>query len=528
MESEIRSDRSSWTRHRAESAATGSETRTFKVGSASGGTVHSIGAPNDVVTVIDLQRDVVAPASEPRIGSTLRTRISNRAMALVLAGGDVLCLAAAFLLAQLLTVGFAARVEMTLLAVVLSSVLWVLIFHSFGLYVPQHLSSPEVFRSVIGATSVGVVLTVVITLGSFPDLSRKWIGLTWVLALVLELGSRRVWNWWLHQLRSDRRLMLRTLIVGTNREAGRLAEILNTDASLGYFPVGYVSTRIEEQHSGAVVADFGELIEVIEHLSIDCLFVASTDVSLEQVSMLHRIARRTGAELRVTANLPQTLSSRLRVKSVGDIMAISLRPPYLTGAESILKRTFDLVVSMLGLILSLPLMGVIAVGVKLTSEGPVLFRQERVTRAGRVFTMYKFRTMVHEADRVMQSEEIDRTEAFFKLRGKPLVTPIGRILRRLSLDEIPQLWNIVRGDMSLVGPRPLPAEQVAANLQLLEPRHEVRAGLTGWWQINGRSDIAPEEAVQMDLFYIENWSLTFDLYILLKTLGAVLVRRGAY
>ena len=123
---------------------------------------------------------------------------------------------------------------------------------------------------------------------------------------------------------------------------------------------------------------------------------------------------------------------------------------------------------------------------------------------------------------------LDLTKPFFKMTDDPRLTKIGGLLRSLSLDELPQLWNVIRGDMSLVGPRPLPVEQVTANPDLLEPRHEVRAGLTGWWQIDGRNEIESEEALRMDLFYIENWSLMLDLYILLKTIGVVVTRRGAY
>jgi lipopolysaccharide/colanic/teichoic acid biosynthesis glycosyltransferase len=180
------------------------------------------------------------------------------------------------------------------------------------------------------------------------------------------------------------------------------------------------------------------------------------------------------------------------------------------------------------LILALPLMLVIAIGIKLGSRGPVLFRQHRVTKRGRIFEMLKFRTMRANADQILAERGIDSSVPFFKLDDDPRLTRFGAFLRRFSLDELPQLLNVVKGEMSLVGPRPLPADQVAANLDLLGPRHEVPAGCTGWWQISGRSNVGPEEAVEMDLFYIENWSLGLDIYVLLKTVGAVLSKRGAH
>jgi lipopolysaccharide/colanic/teichoic acid biosynthesis glycosyltransferase len=135
--------------------------------------------------------------------------------------------------------------------------------------------------------------------------------------------------------------------------------------------------------------------------------------------------------------------------------------------------------------------------------------------------------MSADGDRILEERGIDLTAPYFKLDHDPRVGRLGRFLRRSSIDELPQLYNVIKGDMSLVGPRPLPADQVAANLELLGPRHEVPAGVTGWWQIQGRSEIEPEKAVEMDLFYIDNWSLAFDLFILAKTLGVVTLRKGA-
>jgi exopolysaccharide biosynthesis polyprenyl glycosylphosphotransferase len=509
----------------------------------SGDRLRVVTSVGDISTVRELRDDVEveAPSIAPdalealdanNLGADLpnrsEARLRYQAAGLMLAGSDVLCLAASLFVSQLLSVGWNATIPVPLAVVAGASALWVIVFHSFGLYAPQHLSSPEVFRRVISATSVGIVLLAVITFGAHPALSRAWIGLTWFLTLVFELASRRVWNWWLFRLKTDGLLAYRTLIVGTNDDALRIASTMK-DRSLGFIPFGFVATSMNGHRPDlTVLGNLDNIASTIRTYAIECLFVASTAVDIREMAELQRIARQMDIELRIAANLPKMLSNRVTVKPVGEVMTISLRPVHLTGGQATLKRTFDLLVGSVGLIVTAPLLGIIALAIKLTSPGPVLFRQERITSGSRVFTVYKFRTMVRDADKLLAAQGVDRTEAFFKLRAEPPVTTVGRLLRRLSLDELPQLWNIVKGDMSVVGPRPLPAEQVSANLELLGPRHEVRSGLTGWWQINGRSDVDPVEAVQMDLFYIENWSLGLDLYIFLKTLGCVLLRRGAY
>jgi lipopolysaccharide/colanic/teichoic acid biosynthesis glycosyltransferase len=188
------------------------------------------------------------------------------------------------------------------------------------------------------------------------------------------------------------------------------------------------------------------------------------------------------------------------------------------------KRAMDLVLGTVAAVLTLPIMLAIAAAIRLTSPGPALFRQDRTTVHGRRFKILKFRTM--EADAEVSVE--DTTAPFFKMADDPRITRVGRFIRPFSLDELPQLWNVLRGDMSLVGPRPLPADQVDANDELLGPRHDVPAGMTGWWQVNGRSDLPAEEAVVFDRFYIENWSVGLDLRILVKTIGVLFDRRGAY
>jgi lipopolysaccharide/colanic/teichoic acid biosynthesis glycosyltransferase len=224
----------------------------------------------------------------------------------------------------------------------------------------------------------------------------------------------------------------------------------------------------------------------------------------------------------------QRFDAGLRLETVTSRSAIVQSPPKLVRLQSVIKRGLDVVLASVLLIATLPISITIAAIIAISCGLPVLFKQMRVTKGGRPFTMLKFRTMRMNANRLLSGAHADQTVPFFKVEGDPRITRIGAFLRKWSLDELPQLLNVLRGDMSLVGPRPLPVEQVEANRELLMARHEMRAGITGWWQVNGRNNIAPDQAVALDRSYVENWSLALDLRILLKTPRAVLTRRGAY
>jgi exopolysaccharide biosynthesis polyprenyl glycosylphosphotransferase len=211
-------------------------------------------------------------------------------------------------------------------------------------------------------------------------------------------------------------------------------------------------------------------------------------------------------------------------------MALSVNALRLTRGQAIAKRVFDVVLSAAGLLLIWPLLLAVAIAIKLGDGGPVLFRQQRVGLQRRTFTLLKFRTMVPRAE-LLRAELLSRNEAdgpLFKVREDPRVTRIGRWLRRFSIDELPQLLNVLKGEMSLVGPRPPLVGEVDAYEDWQLDRLEVRPGITGLWQVSGRSDLSFDEYVRLDLFYIENWSLAYDLFIVAKTVPLLLFPKGAY
>jgi exopolysaccharide biosynthesis polyprenyl glycosylphosphotransferase len=229
--------------------------------------------------------------------------------------------------------------------------------------------------------------------------------------------------------------------------------------------------------------------------------------------------------------MSEILSSRLTIQPVGDLLALSLRPSRLSGPQAVAKRTFDIVVGTIIMVITAPLWMVIGVLIKATSRGPVLYTSERVGRDGRLFMMYKFRTMIRGAD-LLLPQLLDKNEfaggVLFKLKNDPRVTKVGGWLRRWSLDELPQIWNVLTGDMSLVGPRPPTPREVAQYDHWHLQRLEAPPGITGLWQVSGRSELGFDEMVMMDITYIENWSLGLDLRILLRTIPAVLGGKGAF
>ena len=273
-----------------------------------------------------------------------------------------------------------------------------------------------------------------------------------------------------------------------------------------------------------------DLRDVIREVGAECVFVAASALSANEMGYVAKAVRLEGVEVRVTATLPEVLSSRVAVQSLGGVTALSLRPVRLTGTQAVIKRAFDIVVAGLGLVLLSPVLAAIAVAVKVTSPGPVLFRQKRVGHRGRPFTMLKFRTMQVGADSMVEELRAEHgvDGLMFKMKDDPRVTRAGRFLRKVSLDELPQLINVVIGDMSLVGPRPPLPEEVTRYEDWQFDRLEVPPGISGLWQVSGRADLSFEDCVRLDLFYIENWSLAYDLYILAKTIPVLVSKRGAY
>jgi exopolysaccharide biosynthesis polyprenyl glycosylphosphotransferase len=460
--------------------------------------------------------------------------------ALVLACSDTACFVAATALAAPFSVTSATRPGLRISAVlILGAGVWVLVFQLMGLYRPNRFSPGEEVRRILAAAGVGTPLVLLSGLLPGGSLSPAALGRAWLAAVGLEIAAR----WGIacvgRHFGKSRGRPVRTLVVGARQEVACLADRLRSADPrfdlLGYVELptgnGSLDGRLRGEDAGSNglpwSCDTEDLRVAIHENAAECV-VISPAVPAEQALPILRAGRQAGADLRVFTALPAILTSRVKVEQVGGYATLCLGPAPLAGPKAAVKRVFDVVISTLTLILLLPLMSAVAAAIKLCSPGPVIYRQARVTKGGRVFTMYKFRTMATDDDGQSAGVSIDPALPYFKMREDPRVFRLGRLLRSLSIDELPQLINVIRGDMSLVGPRPLWTLQVENDLDALSTRHDVRAGITGWWQVNGRSDVSAEEAFRLDAAYVECWSLSLDLYILLRTAGAVVSRRGAY
>ncbi|HZU20820.1 MAG TPA: exopolysaccharide biosynthesis polyprenyl glycosylphosphotransferase [Gaiellaceae bacterium] len=310
----------------------------------------------------------------------------------------------------------------------------------------------------------------------------------------------------------------RAVLVGEREQRAHLRQ------SLGASRGGIDYEFVDEVDPGHAVE------EVLAHAPLDELIVADSGMSDERLLEIVEAAHRRAVKVRIAPRTTELLVERGEYVPGQGVPLFELRPPIFAGTEWAVKRTFDVAVASLIVVVGSPLWLLIALTIKLTSRGPVFYADPRIGLAEREFQMLKFRTMIAGAAQQQQALERanEATGALFKIRRDPRVTSVGRMLRRYSLDELPNLVNVLRGEMSLVGPRPLPLRDYRLLDEWHRRRYNVLPGVTGLWQVAGRSDLSFDDLVRLDFYYLENWSIWLDISILVKTPFAVLRRRGAY
>jgi exopolysaccharide biosynthesis polyprenyl glycosylphosphotransferase len=363
------------------------------------------------------------------------------------------------------------------------------------------------------------------------DLSRALVVAAVPGLVVVTLLGRFAARSLLRALRAQGRCTKRVVVVGRGSAVLDLVGQVRRERFAGMDVVGACVTPADRNRvagvTGVPVGSLDEVVDMAARLGADTIAVTSaSETAAQYLRQLSWQLEGTGIELLVAPGLIEVAGPRLHIRPFEGLPLLSVEQPRFEGWRSVVKGGLDRVVAGLALLLLSPLLLAVAVAVKVTSPGPVLFHQERVGVNGQAFTMLKFRSMVVDADRHLESLRAENISdgVLFKMRVDPRVTPVGRVLRRLSLDELPQLG----GSMSLVGPRPPLPGEVARYDAPVHRRLLVKPGLTGLWQVSGRSDLPWDEAVRLDLRYVENWSLTMDLLILAKTVRAVLGSSGAY
>lgn len=434
-----------------------------------------------------------------------------------------------------------------LLGLVLAGLGWVAALALGGVYERRRAGhGPDEFRRVL--VSGVVVLAVMSTAGlagltapgqPWSEATQRILTLVGVpLAAIGSLLAHLAARAGLRAMRGRGRCRYRVLAVGKERSVAELLRAARRDPAAGLDVVGACLTRV--RRGGArgshldgvpVLAGTREVLPAVTRLRADTVLISAwSDVAPEELRQLTWDLEGTGVELLVAPRLTGVTAPRLHVRTVSGTPLVHVRDPELSGFARSVKAGFDLVLAALLVLLLGPLLGAIAVAVKAGSPGPVLFRQERIGRGGRPFRMTKFRSMSVGAEQGRPAPAADGVDRgpLFKLRDDPRVTPLGRWLRRFSLDELPQLFDVLAGRMSLVGPRPQLPHEVRQYPDDVRRRLRVRPGMTGLWQVSGRSDLGWDDAVRLDLHYVENWSLAGDLAIMARTVLAVLARTGAY
>ncbi len=417
--------------------------------------------------------------------------------------------------------------------------LWVVALELAGAYDTRFIGiGPDEFRRVINA---GVCLTAAVAIVSYAtktEIARGYIVVALPFMTISDLLLRFARRKRLHENRARGRCMRKAVIVGHSDLVGELATVLRRETYHGLSVVAAcilgpgTPVAIEGVPViGGVEENVGSLVDVVRVHEADTVAVlACPEMNSTKLRELAWALEKTGTDLCVAPALLDVAGPRTTIRPVAGLPLLHMDHPEFTGTRWLIKSLFDRIAAFFGLLLLSPVFAVVALAIKLGDRGPVFFRQTRVGKDGGRFMLYKFRTMVVDAEK--RKAELaalnDGDGVLFKMRDDPRITRVGKWLRRYSLDELPQLINVLIGDMSLVGPRPALPEEAVRYANLVRRRLAVKPGITGLWQVSGRSDLPWDEAVRLDVRYVENSTFVLDLQILWKTWAAVTRGDGAY
>ncbi len=479
---------------------------------------------------------VTDPVHPAAAAHTLARR-SNDVVA-VLASVDALAVALALTLAYWGRFGAVpveiGRADQSVSAVVVSVLIglaWLVCIAAQRAYEPRFLGvGGEEYRRVTRAT---FVLFGALAVGSYVvkfELARGFVALVFPMGLAFLLVGRFAARQWLIRARTAGRLCHRVLVLGDRGPVREFVEQVRLEPRAGFVVVGAClprqGERLRESDGIVTLGTYADVARVVREAETDVVAVtASESMTPDRLRRLAWSLEGLDVDLVVAPAVTDVAGPRLSVRPVAGLPLLYVDEPRFTGWQRLIKGSLDRVGALVGLILLAPLLLLVGVAVRLTSHGPALFRQERVGLDGRTFRCLKFRTMVVDAEsRLTELGGLNEGDGLlFKIAADPRVTALGRLLRSTSIDELPQLINVLRGEMSLVGPRPLAVDSEAfADDE--HRRHLVKPGITGLWQVSGRQEQSWDDAVRLDLYYVENWSLAMDLVILLRT--AVAVFRG--
>lgn len=397
-------------------------------------------------------------------------------------------------------------------------------------------SGPEEYKRVATSSLQLFGLIAIVGFAFQIEFSRGYLLVALPAGLLTLIIERWLWRQWLTSVRRLGQYSALCVVVGTSRSVDEIVEVLERAPGSGYRIIAACTSTPEKtvkRMPGSSVAGVDELQAVLAGSGADTvIMVGGHGLTPQEVRELSWSLVPDEQHLVMVPNLVDVAGPRIHTRPVAGLPLVHVETPRYEGASRFTKRAFDIVGAALAIVLLSPVLLAAAIAVKITSRGPLLFRQERVGLEGETFRMVKFRSMVVDAEQrlthLLETQRDAGNEVLFKLQRDPRVTRVGRFMRRYSIDELPQLFNVLGGSMSLVGPRPPLPREVERYDEAARRRLLVRPGLTGLWQVSGRSRLTWDESIRLDLYYVENWSLMGDVVLLWRTMKAVFARDGAY